>query len=82
MKSETDSGLSLPGIREDRSHTIPALDRIKARPAYFSGIILSVAASLIVVVAFGDEEVGFIDVLTQILNGVLMVPLYVFLTPS
>lgn len=74
VKSEKDSGLSLPGIREDRSHTIPALDRIKARPAYFSGIILSVAASLIVVVTFGDEEVGFIDVLTQVLNGVLMVP--------
>jgi Mn2+/Fe2+ NRAMP family transporter len=62
---------SAPALDEESASV---LERIRARPAYFSGIILTVAAALLVVSTFGDDQVGFLDVMSQILNGLLMVP--------
>jgi Mn2+/Fe2+ NRAMP family transporter len=63
---------SVESIEYEQDMTV--VERIQKRPAYFLGIIFSVVVALIIVVTFGDEQVGFLDVMSQILNGILMVP--------
>jgi len=63
---------SVKSIEYEQDMTV--VERIQKRPAYFLGIIFSVVVALIIVVTFGDEQVGFLDVMSQILNGILMVP--------
>jgi Mn2+/Fe2+ NRAMP family transporter len=50
-------------------------ERVKARPAYFFGVIVTVGAALLVVGIGNNDNTGFLDVGTQILNGLLMVPI-------
>merc|ERR1719498_189884 len=49
-------------------------ERVRARPAYFAGIIITIGAALAVVAIGNNDDTGFLDVATQILNGLLMVP--------
>jgi Mn2+/Fe2+ NRAMP family transporter len=49
-------------------------ERVRARPAYFFGILITIGAALAVVVIGNNDDTGWIDVATQILNGLLMVP--------
>lgn len=51
------------------------LERVRARPAYFSGILLTISAALAVVAIGGNDNTGVLDVGTQILNGLLMIPI-------
>jgi Mn2+/Fe2+ NRAMP family transporter len=51
------------------------IERVKARPSYFFGIILTVSAALAVVAIGGNDNTGVLDVATQILNGILMIPI-------
>merc|ERR1719388_793820 len=52
-----------------------AIERVRARPAYYCGILITIAAAVIVVVIGGNDNTGFLDVYTQILNGLLMIPI-------
>merc|ERR1719498_659591 len=49
-------------------------ERIRARPAYFVGIMITIGAALSFVAIGNNDDTGFLDVATQILNGILMVP--------
>merc|ERR1712216_445639 len=51
------------------------IERVKARPSYFFGIILTVSAAGAVVAIGGNDNTGVLDVATQILNGILMIPI-------
>jgi Mn2+/Fe2+ NRAMP family transporter len=49
--------------------------RVRARPWYFFGIVITIGAALAVVAIFNNDDTGYLDVATQILNGLLMVPI-------
>jgi hypothetical protein len=72
VRPDNATPIGVGSIKSD--HGITIIERIQTRPAYFSGIIFSVVAALVIVVTFGDEQVGFLDVMSQVLNGILMVP--------
>merc|ERR1719379_544385 len=59
-------------IRPGSEQTVAA--RVRARPSYFFGIVLTIGAALAVVAIGNNDDTGFLDVATQILNGILMVP--------
>merc|ERR1719281_1743224 len=51
------------------------MERVRARPSYFFGIIITISAALAVVAIGNNDDTGFLDVATQILNGLLMIPI-------
>merc|ERR1719487_1069825 len=59
-------------IRPGSEATVMA--RVRARPSYFFGIIITIGAAIAVVAIGNNDDTGFLDVATQILNGLLMVP--------
>merc|ERR1719379_814091 len=51
------------------------MERVRARPSYFFGILITISAALAVVAIGNNDDTGFLDVATQILNGLLMIPI-------
>merc|ERR1719487_1732429 len=72
LTTDLEAPIVVKSLKSEQDMSV--IERVKTRPAYFFGIIISVVAALVIVVTFGDEQVGFLDVMSQILNGLLMVP--------
>merc|ERR1719174_3256216 len=60
-------------IRPGQEETV--MERVRARPSYFFGILITISAALAVVAIGNNDDTGFLDVATQILNGLLMIPI-------
>merc|ERR1719388_212852 len=74
VRVESSAPLDGPAeIRPGSEATV--MERVRARPAYYCGILITIATAVIVVAIGGNDNTGFLDVGTQILNGLLMIPI-------